>query len=148
MTCSRARSRFYERFAAQRKDDPRLREQLANAHFRVGQITREIGSPTQAMGAFRSALAIWGPLVDANPKEPDLAASLAECYLAMGKLESAGGDFPAALDTLGQARTILERLVRESPDEPRYQSNQADCYQRNRDRAGQAGKGEREPGDP
>ena len=119
---------FYERFAAQRKDDPRLREQLANAHFRVGQITREIGSPTQAMSALRSALAIWQPLVDANPKEPELAASLAECYLAMGKLESAGRDFPAALDMLGEARTNLERLVRENPDEPRYQSNQADCY--------------------
>ena len=44
---------YYERFAAQRKNDPHLRRQLAKAHFRVGQITREIGSKAHAMGAFR-----------------------------------------------------------------------------------------------
>ncbi len=119
---------FYERFAAKRKDDPRLREQLAAAYFRVGQITREIGSPTQAMGAFRSALAIWRPLVDANPKELELAGSLAECYLAMGKLELTGEDFNLALELLGHARTTLERLVTENADEPRYESSLADCY--------------------
>jgi eukaryotic-like serine/threonine-protein kinase len=119
---------YYERFAAQRKDDPRLREQLAKAYFRVGQITREIGSPTQAMSAFRSALAIWRPLVEANPKVHELAANLAECYLAMGKLESSEGNFPAALEVLSRSRTTVEQLVREKAEEPRYQSTLADCY--------------------
>ena len=119
---------YYERFAAQRKNDPRLRQQLAKAHFRVGQITREIGSTAQAMGAFRSALAIWRPLALANPKEHELAGNLADCYLAMGKLESGDGDFPAAREDLARSRAILERLSQENAEEPRYQSSLADCY--------------------
>ena len=35
---------YYKDFADQRKNDPSLRRQLANAYFRVGQLTTEIGS--------------------------------------------------------------------------------------------------------
>ena len=60
---------YYKEFAEQRKNDPSLRKQLANAYFRVGQLTREIGSAPQAIDAFRSAQAIWEPLVRANPHD-------------------------------------------------------------------------------
>jgi serine/threonine-protein kinase len=119
---------FYEQFASERKDDPRLRQQLAKAYFRVGQITREIDSTAQAMGAFRSALAIWEPLVESNPKDRELSANLAECYLAMGRLESSNGNYPDALSKLGRSRAILEGLWQENAAEPRYQASLADCY--------------------
>ena len=119
---------YYEQFAAQRKNDPRLRKQLAKAHFRVGQITSEIGSKTQAMGAFRSALAILVPLVEANPKEHELAGSLGETYLAMGRLESLDHSFSAALEQLNRSSAILERVARANPSEPRYLAMLADCY--------------------
>jgi serine/threonine protein kinase len=119
---------YYEQFAAQRKDDPALRQQLARAHFRVGQITREIDSLPQAMAAFRTALAIWEPLVKADPGNAELAGNMAECFLAMGKLESYNGNFRAALGTLERSREILARLWQERPTEPRYQFNLADCY--------------------
>jgi serine/threonine-protein kinase len=119
---------YYEQFASERKDDPRLRQQLAKAYFRVGQITREISSTVQAMGAFRSALAIWEPLVNSNPKDRELSANLAECYLAMGTLESSNENYPEALLTLGRSRAILEHLWQDNPAEPRYQASLADCY--------------------
>ena len=108
---------FYEDFVAQRKDDPLLRQQLAKAYFRVGQITREIDSLTQAMGAFRSAQGIWEPLVGANPKNRELSANLAECFLAIGKLDSFNGNYRSALVTLGRSRAILEHLWQENPAE-------------------------------
>ena len=119
---------YYEQFAAQRKNDARLRQQLANAYFRVGQITSEIGTKAQAMDAFRSALLIWGPLVEANPKSHDLANNLAECHLAIGRLESIGDEFPTALEELRRSSAILERVTEEDPAEPRYQASLADCY--------------------
>jgi eukaryotic-like serine/threonine-protein kinase len=119
---------YYEQFAAQRKDDPALRQQLARAHFRVGQITREIDSLEQAMGAFRSALAIWEPMVKADPGDAELAGNMAECFLAMGKLESFNGNYRVALGTLERSREILARLWQEHPAEPRYPFNLADCY--------------------
>jgi eukaryotic-like serine/threonine-protein kinase len=119
---------FYERFVSQRKDDPLLRGELARAYYRVGQITREIDSRTQAMSAFRSAQGIWEPLVEAQPKNRELSSNLAECFLAIGILDLANGEFRAALTTLGRSRAILERLWQENPKEPRYQSSLADCY--------------------
>jgi eukaryotic-like serine/threonine-protein kinase len=119
---------YYVQFAEQRKDDPRLRRQLANAYFRVGQITREIGTKGEAMDAFHKALAIWGPLVDADPNSPELASNLGECYLAMGRLESLADDFPAALEELGHSKAILERVTEQNSAEPRYQASLADCY--------------------
>jgi tetratricopeptide (TPR) repeat protein len=119
---------FYEQFVAQKKADPLLRQQLAKAYFRIGQITREIDSLTQAMSAFRSAQGIWEPLVGANPSDRELSCNLAECFLAIGRLDSVNGNFRAALTTLGLASAILARLWRENPDEPRYQSILADCY--------------------
>ena len=36
--------KYYKSFVNQRNDDPKLRQQLANAYFRVGEITQEIDS--------------------------------------------------------------------------------------------------------
>ncbi len=119
---------YYEKFANQRKHDPLLRRQLANAYFRLGQITREIDSHAKAIDAFRSAQAIWEPLFESNPKDHEVAGNLSECYLAIGRLQSSDANFPAAMNALGQARTILERLWAEHPSEARYQASLADCY--------------------
>ena len=91
----------------QRSDDPRLRRQLANAYFRVGQITREIDSVSDAIEAFRSAQALWEPLFAADPADFELQGRLGECHLETGKLLLSSGDFPAAQTSLTQARDLL-----------------------------------------
>ncbi len=119
---------YYKEFAEQRKNDPSLRKQLANAHFRVGQLTKEIGSPSLAIDAFRSAQAILEPLVRANPDDTELEGRLAECYLAIGKIQSALGDYPEAMRTLSLSRSILERLAGRQPSDAAYRSSLALCY--------------------
>ncbi len=59
--------RYYKNFVDQRNDDPNLRQQLANAYFRVGEITQEIDSQVEAIEAFRSAQKIWRALAAADP---------------------------------------------------------------------------------
>ena len=77
---------FYKRFVDARGHDPQLREQLANAYFRLGDITRMIGSQTEALGFYRSALQLWEPLAASTPGNTDFQARLADCCLAIGKL--------------------------------------------------------------
>src|SRR5262249_15404680 len=77
---------YYQQFVTLRRDDPLLRQELAKAYFRVGQITKEIGKPQEAIEAFRSSASIWEPLSTANPDDPKLQGHLADCYLAIGKL--------------------------------------------------------------
>jgi serine/threonine protein kinase/tetratricopeptide (TPR) repeat protein len=122
--------KYYKGFVNQRSHDPLLRRQLAHAYFRVGEITKEVDSPTQAIEAFHAAQSIWEPLVAAHPDDHELRALLAESYLALGKLQNAGFnlDLDGATKSLTRARAMLEPLAAGHPLEPRYQSRLADCY--------------------
>ena len=119
---------YYKQFAEQRKNDPSLRKQLANAYFRVGQLTREIGSTPLAIDALRSAQAIFEPLVRADPNDHELAGRLADCYLAIGRIQSTLGDYSGAMQMLSQSRAILERLARHRPSDAAHRSSLALCY--------------------
>jgi eukaryotic-like serine/threonine-protein kinase len=119
---------YYKDFAAQRNNDPSLRTQLANAYFRVGQLTNEIGSAPLAIDALRSAQAILEPLVHADPKDHELEGRLGDCYLVIGKIESAHSDYTGAMRDLSQSRIILEPLAKQFPAVAAYRSSLALCF--------------------
>ena len=77
--------KYYERFVNGRSNDPALREQLADAYFRVGEITGEIDTRERAIDAFRKAQTIWESLIKANPEKDELSGRLAQCNMAIGK---------------------------------------------------------------
>ncbi len=120
--------KYYERFVNERSNDPALREQLANAYFRVGEITQEIGSLQRAIEAFRKAQTIWESLVQANPDNEESSVRLAQCDLAIGKQQRALGDLRAAMASFMPARAILEKLTSRRPEQEIYQASLADCY--------------------
>ena len=122
--------KYYKGFVNQRSQDPRLRRQLADAYFRVGEITKEVEAPTQAIEAFHAAQAIWEPLLAAHPGDDELRGRLAQSYLALGRLQNAifNIDLDGATKSLTRARAMLEPLAAAKPLEARYQSSLADCY--------------------
>ncbi len=83
--------KYYERFVNGRSNDPALREQLADAYFRVGEITGEIDTRERAIDAFRKAQTIWESLIKANPEKDELSGRLAQCHLAIGKQQKSAG---------------------------------------------------------
>ncbi len=119
---------YYQRFVSQRNDDPNLRRQLANAYFRVGEITLEIDSRTEAIEAFRKARVIWESLAAGDPKNHEFAARVAACGLAIGQQRSALGDLKGAMASLQEARTILEPLAARHLDPANDRARLADCY--------------------
>ena len=120
--------KYYERFVNERSNDPALREQLANAYFRVGEITQEIDSHQRAIEAFRKAQTIWESLVAANPDNEEFEVRLADCHLAIGKQQEVLGDLRAAMTSFMPARAILEKLTSRKPEQEIYQASLADCY--------------------
>jgi len=120
--------KYYERFVAQRNNDSALLEHLANAYFRVGEITQEIESHERAIEAFRKAQTIWESLVEVNPNSDELSERLARCHLAIGKQQNALGDRHAAMASYTAARAILEKLTGRKPDQESYLTSLADCY--------------------
>ncbi|MFI5460821.1 MAG: protein kinase, partial [Isosphaerales bacterium] len=120
--------KYYKGFVNQRRNDPRLRQQLAGAYFRVGGVTKEIGSPTEAIEAFQSAQTIWEGLTAADPGNHRFRGHLADCHLAIGIQQAVTDDFEAAKASLSKARTLLEPLAVEHPDVATYQASLAECY--------------------
>jgi len=120
---------YYQQFVNQRSQDPRLRRELANAYFRLGEITKEISSPHLAIASLRSAETIWKRLAADEPKNDDLQGHLAACQLEIGKLERRIGDLQGALNSLSPARTILEPLAARRPQVALFQANLAECFE-------------------
>ncbi len=120
--------KYYKSFVNQRSNDPRLRQQLAGAYFRVGEITQEIDSRNEAIKAFRSAWTIWEALAAADPENPEFPGRLADCELAIGKQQEAIGDLQGAMTSFNQAQAILEPLAAHHPELALNQSRLADCY--------------------
>jgi serine/threonine protein kinase/tetratricopeptide (TPR) repeat protein len=121
---------YYKNFVSQRKNDPGLRRQLANAYFRVGEITKEIAPASEAIDAFRSAQALWEPLAAAEPANHELRGRLADCHLAIGKLQSSTDDLKGAMISLTRARDLLSPLAEARPNVPSYATTLAACYMR------------------
>jgi eukaryotic-like serine/threonine-protein kinase len=119
---------YYERFVNERRNDPALREPLANAYFQVGAIAHEIESRERAIKAFRSAQTIWESLLNGNPDKDELGLKLAQCHLAIGKQQAALGELQAAMASFVPGRAILEKLTSRKPEQEVYQANLADCY--------------------
>jgi eukaryotic-like serine/threonine-protein kinase len=119
---------YYMTFVSERKDDPAVRRQLANAYFRVGQITQEIAPPNEALDAFRFARSICERLSATAIGDHELRLRLAECDLAIGKLQTGQGDFTGAGSSFVLARSLLEGLVVLEPESVEFLAPLASCF--------------------
>ena len=120
--------KYYKDFVKQRGDDAQLRQELAEAHFRVGEIAREIGTTDELIVSFDAARAIWEQVAASAPDDPAPRGHVADCYLAVGERLTADKDFPAAIRPLENARAILEPIAAKHPDVPAYEASLAECY--------------------
>jgi serine/threonine protein kinase len=118
--------KYYQHFVKQRSNDPRLRQELANAYSRLGEITYEIASPHQALEWLNSAQTIWERLAADQPKNHDIQGHLAACYLTIAKVHEAMGNLQGALKSLAQAHAILLPLSALLPGA--YRARLAECY--------------------
>jgi len=119
---------FYDQFLQQQKDDPTLRTDLADALDKVGQITAEIGSPTEALAHYERALALRDELLAADGgREDQLVArslereAIGRLQLHLGRLDEATASLqtsydewnsrPSAPDAVAIQARILESLA-------------------------------------
>jgi serine/threonine-protein kinase len=118
---------YYREFLKERSGDPKLRRELAEAQFRVGQIMREIGTPDESIAAFDASIAIWEDLRAAAPDALELRAGLGRAYLALGEQFAWIHDFPRAFTALTRSRELLKGLNEAKPADVSYRISLADC---------------------
>jgi serine/threonine-protein kinase len=109
---------YYRNFLKQRKDDPKLRRELAGAQFDVARISAEIGSRAEAEKAYREALATYEGLLKDAPGDADLRLSSARTCLNLGLLLSVAGRPKESLGLLGRAQDYYDGLLHDLPNHP------------------------------
>jgi serine/threonine-protein kinase len=109
---------YYERFLQERGQDPALRAELADTHFRIATITAAIGPAPRALDAYERALDIYQELLRDAPSDVLLRKSLAQTQSRLGVLQAATGRAAAALSSYQEAHALYEQLRAEAPGDP------------------------------
>jgi eukaryotic-like serine/threonine-protein kinase len=101
----------FQRFLAERGEDPALFQEIARTHYRVGLIEQAI-NPEPAAGRARleQALALQRDLALRSPGE-QLDAELGDTLNALGQVREKSGDSEAALVALEEAQGLRRQLA-------------------------------------
>jgi serine/threonine-protein kinase len=120
--------KYYQEFVRQSGDDPELQGQLADAYYRVGRITAEIGSREDALRAFHRSRDLYEALVKAYPKKTTFRVELVKTYRAVGRVEHWLGRRPEASASFQQAVGLAKEVVDINPDDPESRHSLAMSY--------------------
>src|SRR5262245_104291 len=99
---------FYDKFAAERADDPAVKGELGRAYFRLAQITGDIESKTKAIELHQKALQIF---VDQGA---GFEADLARCEHHLGRLYRLNEELAKSETEYKKALAAWEALVQQS----------------------------------
>jgi len=116
----KARS-FYSIFTQQKPDSTRLREEMARAHFRLGDIERILVRPDAAQ-EYRAAIDGFQALSMEDPGNAGYRQALANSYNWLGEtLRSESGKEADADRAYGRALELQQKLVSENAQDTQYQ---------------------------
>jgi serine/threonine-protein kinase len=107
--------RYYQQFLVQRADDPAQQAATAEAFYRVGDITGEIGAKTDALDALRRAMSFYQGLARNHPGNPTYRFGLARCYRRTADLRKSVGPPEEAAASYKQAVSLGEELRKNHP---------------------------------
>lgn len=128
-------ARDYERFAAERSDDPELRLEFALALIRLGDVRRLLAAFPESDAAYHRAIEVFESFLEEEPDSPQIQLALAQCYNALGMLHLTAGSlddgteavssFSTAGEAYQTAAKILTQLTGEATESPEFRRTKA-----------------------
>ncbi len=112
--------KFFREFLRRSGGDPTRRAELARAHLRVGEVTRQIGSKAEALEHYEAARELYGKLVAADPGVVAHRAELARTSCECGTMRAEAGHPQAAERAYAESIVQWRRLVADHPAVERY----------------------------
>ncbi|MCL4204324.1 MAG: tetratricopeptide repeat protein [Pirellulaceae bacterium] len=102
---------YYQDLAAQARDDPALRVDLATTYGKMGAIIENIGSTEEAIAAYESARELWDQLAAEAPRESDHRRKLALTLNHLAMLYARTGSTDDAFRAYRDAIRLQHRMV-------------------------------------
>ena len=106
---------YYQDFIEHDTGNPDLRNELAQSHFRVGQITALVGSRQDALREFNRAREITADLLRENPDDVNLNIRMARIHNASGRLQRELGEPENAMSSAEAAGQLSVALLDQYP---------------------------------
>jgi len=103
--------KYYTGFVASHANDKTLQAELADAYFRIGSITEEIGSKPEALRLLERSLEIRRRLADADPGTVRSRRDLADGMDSIGLLRRDLGDMARASSSIEGGLAIRQELA-------------------------------------
>jgi serine/threonine protein kinase len=119
---------FYEQLARQNDDDPAVRQAVADASFRVGDIESILGEPSRAREAYQRGLAIREQRAAESPADYGCRAALAGGHQCLAKVLRTTGDRPAAGMHYRKALDLWIGLAADFPNAAEARQLEAACH--------------------
>jgi eukaryotic-like serine/threonine-protein kinase len=120
--------KYYQEFLRKTGDDPEVKAELAQAYFRVGRITADIGSKEDALVAYQRARELYQALTETEPQTASYRGDLARTFRGIGIAEFMTGRRPEGIASFKQAVALGEELVLRQPEVPEFQRDLAWSY--------------------
>ncbi len=119
---------YYEGFLAQRKNDPRVQDELGSAYFRVGLITEALESPDKALDAYETARQMQTSLLEARPGDAARLEALGNTLNALGTVRVKQKKYEPARTEYRSAIRVRTRLAATDPANSEFQRVLANTY--------------------
>ena len=117
---------FYLGFTKEQPGNEELRNEMARAHLRLGDINRLLENPGEAVKEYQEAITQFQRLADHYPRKPEYRQELAYCYNWLGEtLRPLAGRGPDAEEAYERALHLQQDLVRENPENAAYRQELA-----------------------
>ena len=115
-----------DRLQADEDTRPESLKRLAEAGFKLGELTGEIGDKRDALIALGESLAIYRELAEADPSSAEIWGRLAATHVSIGLLLAATGEPAGALRSYESAQAIYRKLADANPAVAEFQDRLAD----------------------
>jgi tetratricopeptide (TPR) repeat protein len=120
---------YFDRFLREAPNDPDLLADVADAHYRLGLITRKIGSVEQALAEYQQARDLLEPLVRDVSDPTLLVPLLIDVYRDLGNLQArTTGRSREALASYQRGQELCRQRLQTHPGDPEYQYRLAESH--------------------
>jgi tetratricopeptide (TPR) repeat protein len=110
------------------QDPLRARREMARIHYRLGAGYAQAGQSAEAVGYLRQALAIQGPMSEANPNDESLASDTGASYHFLGVALRGSGDTRGSIEMFNKVIALREAALARDPHNARSRSLLAGNY--------------------
>lgn len=114
-----------QEFLKQKRDDPRVRFETAQAYRRMADVLRLLEQHPEGLDAYSQAIDLFRRLHDESPRNASYRQQLAYCLNNQGEVLRSMGRAADAEAAYHEAAQFQERLAEEFPDVATYRQDQA-----------------------